>query len=219
MNKQFKAFVFDLDGVIVDTAKYHFLSWRELAKELGFEIPDSLNEDLKGLGRMESLEKVLKYHSGNPTDQDLVDWAHRKNEIYLDNISHIGPGDSLPGVIEFLQDCRDSGLKTALGSGSKNARAILVRLELTHMFSAVCDGNDISRSKPDPEIFQCACAAIEMDPADVVVFEDATSGLEAARRCGTATVGVGDPDVLGAADHVIPGFTNTTVNAILDALK
>ena len=219
MSQSYKAFIFDLDGVIVDTARYHFLSWRQLATQMNFEIPDSLDEDLKGLGRMESLDKVLAFYSGSVTDEEKTELARRKNDMYLDNISHISPGDTLPGVEEFIRTARERGIKTSLGSGSKNAKAIIARLGIEDLFDAMCDGTDISRSKPDPQIFQCACAALGVEPSDAVVFEDATSGIEAAKRCGTATVGVGDESILGDADTNIPGFEGISVDSILESLS
>lgn len=219
MSRTIQAFIFDLDGVIVDTARYHFESWKQLAHELGFEIPDSLNEELKGLGRMESLDKVLAYGNGQVSDDKKEEYAARKNNIYLDNISHIAPGDTLPGVLEFLADTRRHGIRIALGSGSKNAGSIIERLQLTDTFDAVCDGNDISRSKPDPEIFQCACRALNVSPEHAIVFEDAAAGIEAAKHCGTVTVGIGDPENLENADHVIPGFTGISVRDILASIS
>ena len=219
MTTHYEAFIFDLDGVIVDTAKYHFLSWRTLAGMLGFEIPDSLNEDLKGLGRMESLDMVLKFSPVEVADDEKTQLAAKKNDIYLDNISHISPGDTLPGVIPFLTKARELGIKIALGSGSRNAGAIIQRLEIQGLFDAICDGNDITMSKPDPEIFDCACKALGVSPANAIVFEDATSGIQAAQSCGTATVGVGSRENLPDADYVIPGFVNVTVESILEAVS
>lgn len=219
MEHQIKAFIFDLDGVIVDTAVYHFQSWKQLAAQHNFQIPESLHEDLKGLGRMESLEKVLVYYDNEPSQAQKVEMARVKNDMYLDNISHISEGDTLPGVGAFLRKAKASGLKLAIGSGSKNARPILERLGITDMFDAICDGTNITRSKPDPEIFQCACRSLGVDPEHAVVFEDATSGIEAARECGTFTVGIGSADILGEADLVMPSLNNVEPEDILTKLE
>ena len=138
--------------------------------------------------------------------------------MYLDNISHISDGDTLPGVGEFLRKAKKAGLKLAIGSGSKNARPILMRLGITEMFDAICDGTNIARSKPDPEIFQCACRSLGVSPADAVVFEDATSGIEAARSCGTLTVGIGDPEILNEADIVMPSLNGVEPEDVLKQL-
>lgn len=219
MDHHIKAFIFDLDGVIVDTAVYHFQSWKQLAAQYNFKIPESLHEDLKGLGRMESLEKVLVYSESEPSHDEKVKMARIKNDMYLDNISHISEGDTLPGVGAFLRKAKAAGLKLAIGSGSKNARPILERLGITDMFDAICDGTNISRSKPDPEIFQCACKSLGVDPKYAVVFEDATSGLEAAKGCGTFTVGIGRAEILGEADLVMPSLNNVEPEDILTKLE
>jgi beta-phosphoglucomutase len=218
MKHQIQAFIFDLDGVIVDTAIYHFQSWKQLAARHHFEIPDSLAEDLKGLGRMESLDKVLVYRDAETSSEEKIEMARDKNDMYLENISHISHGDTLPGVDTFLSQAKADGLKLAIGSGSKNARPILERLGITDMFDAICDGTNISRSKPDPEIFQCACKSLKVDPQNAVVFEDATSGIQAARSCGTLTVGIGDPGILGDAHIVMPSLNNVSPADILKQL-
>jgi len=218
MQQKIEAFIFDLDGVIVDTAVYHFDSWKQLAALHNFEIPESLHEDLKGLGRMESLDKVLVYKNGDTSQKEMVELARVKNDMYLDNISHISEGDTLPGVIEFLQKAKSAGLKLAVGSGSKNARPILKRLGITGMFDAICDGTDITMSKPDPEIFQCACKAVSVEPSRAIVFEDATSGVEAAKACGTYTVGLGDPEILNKADIVLDSLIDVEPNDVIKQL-
>jgi beta-phosphoglucomutase len=218
MENKIKALIFDLDGVIVDTTQFHFNSWVALAKEMGFEIPQSLDEELKGLGRIESLQKVLEHRD---TDTPRADWprlAARKNELYLSNISHLSAGDTLPGLIEFLKDARAHGMLLAIGSGSKNARPILARLEITDMFNIICDGTDTGRSKPDPEVFQCACRELGVSPGEAIVFEDAVSGIEAALSCGTRVVGIGESSVLNRADLVLPSLEHIKVEDILQKL-
>jgi len=211
-----KAFIFDLDGVIVDTARFHYYSWVELTQELGFEIPASLAEDVKGLGRMESLELVLKHSPIDYDDEQKKELAAKKNAIYLNLISHIGAGDTLPGVDQFLDTARKGDLMLAVGSGSKNARPILHRLGITDKFNEICDGTDTKRSKPDPEVFQCAMSKLRVEPSETVVFEDAVSGVQAAKTSGAFCVGIGDPEVLGKADVVYSSFDDFTVNDILN---
>lgn len=218
MNSTIRGFIFDLDGVIVDTAHHHFLSWRALADQLGFEIPDELDHDLKGLGRMESLEKVLAFRSEPTPESEWAELAVRKNKMYLEQISHLSQGDTLPGVMEFIQSARELGIALAIGSGSKNARPILTTLGISNQFNSVCDGTDIKNSKPDPEVFQCACSKLGLSPSQAVVFEDAESGVEAARRCGTAVVGLGDKNRLGTADLVLDSLDGVSATDILEKL-
>jgi len=218
MLNKITALIFDLDGVIVDTARFHFASWRLLAGELGFEIPSSLNEELKGLGRIESLQKVLKYRTVETPETELPELANRKNDLYLSNITHLSAGDTLPGVIEFLEDARGQGMLLAIGSGSKNARPILTRLGITEMFNFICDGTDTERSKPDPEVFQCACRGLGVSPENAIVFEDAVSGIEAALSCGTRAVGIGESDVLTEAELVLPSLEGIRIKEILQKL-
>ena len=139
-----------------------------------------------------------------------------KNDIYLDKIRHVQSGDTLPGVRNFLDEAMERGIALAVGSGSKNARPILERLGITDLFQAICDGTDISRSKPDPEVFQCAMGKLNVPGQNTVVFEDAASGIEAARAAGTHTVGIGNTTNLGAADVVYDAFTSFNVSDILN---
>jgi len=215
MGDKIKALIFDLDGVIVDTARFHFTSWKVLARDLGFEIPDSLDEELKGLGRIESLQKVLRYRTTDTPEEEWPDLARRKNDLYLSYISHLSAGDTLPGVIEFLTDAQARGMLLAIGSGSKNARPILARLGITDMFNSICDGTDTVRSKPDPQVFQCACNALGVSPSEAIVFEDAVSGIEAALSCGTRVVGIGEPGVLQRAELVLPSLENIKIEDII----
>lgn len=219
MNTSIRGFIFDLDGVIVDTAHHHFLSWRQLSAQMGFEIPDSLDHDLKGLGRMESLEKVLAFRNVDTPKSEWADLAARKNVMYLEEISHLSDGDTLPGVIEFLESARNHGLALAIGSGSKNARPILTTLGISDRFNAICDGTDISRSKPDPEVFQCACTKLGISPSEAVVFEDARSGVEAARTLGAYVVGIGHKDQLGDAHLILPSLDGISATDILTKLS
>jgi beta-phosphoglucomutase len=220
MKRTIQALVFDLDGVIVDTAKYHFLSWRQFAQNHGFDIPDKLNDRLKGLSRMEALEEVMQYAPESlNTEGDAVAFAKEKNDIYLDHLTDLSHDEILPGVQEFLVSARKEGVRLGLGSGSKNAANILSRLEISHLFDAICDGNDIQRSKPDPEVFLLACERLGVEPEHTVVFEDAEVGIEAAIAGGMLPVGVGAPDQLPHAAVIIPGFSDLDAASFLRTLE
>ncbi len=203
----FKACIFDLDGVIVDTAKFHYLAWRRLAQEYGFTFSPADNEQLKGVSRIRSLEILLEVGGINHlSEEEKQQAAQRKNAWYVDYISTLSPDEILPGVTDFLEELRSSGIRIALGSASKNAGLILQRLELTAYFDAVIDGNKVSKAKPDPEIFLLGARALEVPAEQCIVFEDALAGIEAAKRAGMYCVGIGDPETLQAADMVLPGF-------------
>lgn len=201
-----KGAIFDLDGVIVDTAKYHYLAWSWLAGELGFVFEEKDNERLKGVSRMKSLEILLDIGGLQFSDLEKQDLADRKNLKYLEYIAAMDESELLPGAKQYLIGLKSRGTKIALGSASKNARLILDNMGIFELFDAVIDGNKVSRAKPDPEVFLNACRELQLRPADCVVFEDAVSGVEAAQRAGIPVVGVGDPQTLAAADRVIGGL-------------
>lgn len=214
-----KACIFDLDGVIVDTAKYHFQAWRRLANELGFDFSEADNEQLKGVSRMESLDIILGWGGITPSKEQKLELADRKNEWYKDLISHMQPGEILPGVPEFLDDLQRHGIRIALGSASKNAGAVIQSIGLEDCFEVIVDGRQTTRSKPDPQVFQLAAAELGLQPAACIVFEDADSGIEAALAGGFYAVGVGSPEVLGKAHMVIPGFAGLAWSDVLNTLK
>jgi beta-phosphoglucomutase len=213
-----KGFVFDLDGVIVDTAIHHFQSWKKIMKELGVEIADSDDLHTRGAGRMESLEYLLQQYKIQLTDEQKQYWAARKNDIYVEAINGITPHDLLPGALSFLKASRSQGLLLALGSASKNARPVLKKLGVEEYFDAILDGNSAKESKPHPEIFLNACTALGLDPKSVVVFEDAAKGIQAALGAGCYAVGIGDPVSLSAAQIVIPGLDHASPSNIIDQL-
>ena len=214
MNK-IKAFIFDLDGVIVDTAKYHYLAWKDLANSLGFDFTENDNERLKGVSRVRSLEILLEIGGKEFDEQTKVELAARKNNQYVGLISKMTPLEILPGVTNFLQSAKDTGIKIVLGSASKNAPLILEKIELDHFFDAVIDGNKVSRAKPDPEVFLKGAEAVKTNPNECIVFEDALAGIEAAKNAGMIAVGVGDSNILVGADTVIQGFNGLTINRLL----
>jgi beta-phosphoglucomutase len=209
-----KACIFDLDGVIVDTAVYHYKAWKKLANQLGFDITEHQNEQLKGVSRVRSLELILQWGGVTKTAEEQEELASLKNSWYVGMISKMTPAEILPGAKEFLEACRNAGLKTALGSASKNSMMILEKINLVDMFDAVIDGNKVSKAKPDPEVFLKGAEAVGVAPANCVVFEDAIAGVEAAKNGGMKAVGVGSPDVLTEADMVISGLNEMTVERL-----
>lgn len=209
------AFLFDLDGVLVDTARFHYQAWRRLANELGFDISEEFNETLKGISRMESLDMILAEGNQILPDNQKLQLAAQKNDWYLELVKQMTPDDILPGVTAFFLQVRQAGLKTALGSVSKNAGLILERVGLANALDKVIDGNKITRSKPDPEVFLAGAAELNVQPANCVVFEDAVAGIEAAKRAGMRAVGIGSPRLLMRADLVVSGFDHLTVAQVL----
>jgi len=201
------ACIFDLDGVLVDTAKYHYLAWKRLAEELGFFFSEANNERLKGVSRMASLDILLEVGGiTHLSAQDKLTMADRKNRWYVEYISKMTPDEVLPGALDFLQQLKAAGIKIALGSASKNAGMILQRANIAAFFDVVIDGNKISKAKPDPEVFLLGARELGVHPSACIVFEDAVAGIEAAIRAGMKCVGVGDPAILHRATIVIPGF-------------
>lgn len=211
-----RGFIFDLDGVIVDTAKHHFQSWKSIMQELGVEISAEDDKHTRGASRMESLEYLIQKYGVKMTSEEKESWAVKKNSIYLASIENITPADLLPGVLTFLEDARKEGFKLALGSASKNAKAVLGKLEVENRFDAILDGNDTTRSKPDPEIFIKGCEALQLPPSEVVVFEDAAKGVQAAIDAGCHVVGIGSPDILAKAAMTIEGLHQTDPKRITD---
>ncbi|MCE3202165.1 beta-phosphoglucomutase [Paenibacillus sonchi] len=206
MLEHMKGAIFDLDGVIVDTAKYHYLAWRSLAADLGFEFTEAHNERLKGVSRMRSLDILLEIGGLEFDEAEKAAMAERKNRRYVDYISRLDDSELLPGVREYLGRLKERGIGIALGSASKNAVFILDKLKITGLFDAVVDGNTVSRAKPDPEVFQTACRRLRLQPADCVVFEDAEAGVAAARAAGMRVVGISKREMLAGADVVITGL-------------
>ncbi len=201
-----KACLFDLDGVIVDTAKYHYLAWRRLCNELGFDLSEAENESLKGISRVESLEILLRKGGVSLAQTEKEAMMSRKNGWYLEYVDAMHADEILPGVREFLTSVKKSGRKIGLGSASKNALPILEKIGVMPLFDVVIDGTQVSKGKPDPQTFQLGASALEVHPDNCVVFEDAAAGVEAARAGGMYAIGVGDDAILTGANLVIPGF-------------
>lgn len=204
-----QAFLFDLDGVIVDTAHFHYQAWRRLANEkLGFDISEEFNESLKGVSRTESLDRILA-QGGVTLDQTTKDsYATLKNQWYVELVNQMTPADILPGIQQFLKETRAAGIKIGLGSVSKNAKPILEHIGIVDAFDAIIDGTKISKGKPDPEVFLKGAEELGVSPSECVVFEDAVAGIESGKRAGMKTVGIGQPDVLREADIVLANLNN-----------
>lgn len=209
-----KACLFDLDGVIVDTAVYHFKSWKRLADELGINFTEHDNERLKGVSRMRSLDIILEIGNVTKTDAEKEQLAARKNEWYTEMINKMKPEEVLPGAREFLELVRKAGIKTALGSASKNSGIILEKTNLAPLFDAIVDGNHVSKAKPDPEVFLKGAEAVQTQPVDCVVFEDAIAGVEAGLAGGMKVVGIGNPEILNKANLVVSGLDQMDLNKL-----
>ncbi|MBC7878707.1 MAG: beta-phosphoglucomutase [Anaerolineales bacterium] len=206
MIREMRAAIFDLDGVIVDTAKYHYLAWKRLANEYGFDFTESDNERLKGVSRIRSLEILLEIGGLTFDNIKKTKMADKKNDWYVDSISQMDASEILPGVVEYLKNIRAKGIKTAIGSASKNAPLILERLGIISLFDVIVDGNKVSKAKPDPEVFLRAANELAIHPYNCVVFEDAEAGIQAAISAGMGVVGIGKPSILKEADMVMGGF-------------
>jgi beta-phosphoglucomutase len=209
-----KACIFDLDGVIVDTAVYHYKAWKRLANQLGFDFTEEQNERLKGVSRVRSLEIILEIGGVTKTNAEKEELATMKNTWYVDMITHMKPDEVLPGAREFVEACRDAGIKTALGSASKNSMTILEKINMVNLFDAIIDGNKVSKAKPDPEVFLNGAKELGITPTDCVVFEDAIAGVEAAINGGMKVVGIGSSDVLVGANLVVSGLNKMSLEKL-----
>lgn len=213
-----KGLIFDLDGVIVDTAKYHFAAWKELADTLHIPFTKADNERLKGVSRMRSLEIILEIGGLTLSGADKAKYAAWKNDRYLEFIRKLREDEILPGAKRFLLDARAEGYKIALGSASKNTGLILENLHITELFDAIIDGNKVLKAKPDPEVFLKGAEEIGVPPAECVVFEDAEAGVRAVHNAGMTAIGIGSPEQLPEAEFCIPGFDGVTPRELLSRL-
>lgn len=211
-----KACLFDLDGVIVDTAVYHYKAWKRLADQLGLKFTEHDNELLKGVSRVRSLEIILELNHVTKTIEEQTELATQKNNWYVEMINQMTPAEILPGAKEFLEACRAAGIKTALGSASKNSGTILNKINLAGLFDAIVDGNHVSKAKPDPEVFLKGAEALGVQPSECVVFEDAIAGVEAAINGGMKVVGIGLAEVLGKANIVVSGLDKMSLEKLND---
>ena len=214
-----KAFIFDLDGVIVDTAKYHFLAWHKIASELGIEFTPEHNEELKGVSRVRSLDIILKLGKIKASQEDKNKWLAQKNKDYLSYIQHMNEDEILPGVVTILTFIKEQKQLIALGSASKNARPILEKVKILHLFDAIVDGNDVTNAKPDPEVFLIAAKLIGAKKENAIVFEDSVAGIQAANTANMVSIGIGDASVLHEAQYNFPDFTHIDLSFIETLIK
>lgn len=212
-----KGFIFDLDGVIVDTAKYHFLAWKKLANSIGVDFTEVQNEQLKGVSRIESLNKILTWGKKSISETDFNRLMAEKNTDYLSYIKKMDASEILPGVLETLQFLMDNKQPIALGSASKNSVEILNKVNLLKIFDAIVDGNAVTKAKPDPEVFLKAAEAIQIEPENCIVFEDSVAGIQAANKANMISIGIGESSVLHEADVVFRDFTEMSL-AFLETL-
>lgn len=201
---KYQGALFDLDGVLVDTAKYHYLAWKELANRLGFDFTEQQNERLKGVSRLASLDILLEIGQMKDrfTEREKEELAGEKNARYVEYISRMDASELLEGALELLRDLRMKGIKIALGSASKNAPMILDRTGIAAYFDAIIDGNSVSKAKPDPEVFKLGADKLNLPYQACVVFEDSQAGLEAAKAIGMLAIGIGEAANLTDADIV-----------------
>lgn len=214
-----KAIIFDLDGVIVDTAKFHYLAWRKLANDLGFDISEEQNEELKGVSRVHSLQKILKWGNVELSEEEFKRQMALKNENYLSYVDKMDEEEILPGVAKVIAYLRQHKVPFALGSASKNAPVILEKIGLYDQFDAIVDGNDVSKAKPDPEVFLVAAGKLNATPENCIVFEDSVAGIQAANKSGMLSIGIGDQETLGEADYVFADFTEISLEFIEKILR
>lgn len=200
-------FIFDLDGVIVDTAKYHFLAWKKLANELGFEFTQEQNELFKGVSRKRCLEILLDIGNITATQKQFDEWMVDKNSDYLEYIENMNASEILPDVRRVLDFLKDRQIPIALGSASKNARPILEKVGLLSYFNEIVDGNNVTKAKPDPEVFLIAANSLGVTPSNCVVFEDAVAGIQAANTAQMISIGIGDVHILSGAKFNFNDFT------------
>ncbi len=212
-----RAFLFDLDGVITDTSEFHFLAWQRLAREENLPFTREDNETLRGVGRRESLNLILK---GKQIPEAAARaWMDRKNNYYIELVKSMTPGNLLPGAAELLEEIHEAGLKIAIVSSSKNTPLVLERLDLKTPLDAVVDGSTVARSKPAPDLFLKAAEILSIPPAECVVVEDAAAGIEAGKRAGMLTLGLGPAERVGAADLVLPDLHQAHLASLLKSFS
>lgn len=212
-----KAFIFDLDGVIVDTAKYHFLAWQKIASQIGIEFTPEHNENLKGVSRIRSLDLILELAKIEASQESKDLWLAQKNADYLESIKNMGANEILPGIMQTLDYLKSQNQPIALGSASKNARPILEKVGIIHYFDAIVDGNEVVNAKPDPEVFLQAAKKLHMPSKNAIVFEDSLAGIQAANNAQMISIGIGSAEVLTEAQFIFPDFSHID-KAFIDTL-
>jgi beta-phosphoglucomutase len=208
-----KALIFDLDGVIVTTEHNHFIAWKRTANSLGIDFEEEHNELLKGVSRVDSLKKILELGAKTISTEEFNELLISKNDFYVDSIQDLNQTDLLPGVLSLLQESKSKGIKLGIGSSSKNANFILKLLKIDHFFDVVIDGNGVNHPKPHPEVFLNGAKALNLAPAECIVFEDAASGITAAKAGGFITIAVGNPNIAEMADTYFNDLTEVSLEA------
>ncbi len=214
-----KGFLFDLDGVLVDTAVYHYKAWKKMANDLGFDIDEEFNEQLKGISRMDSINLILKQGNVSLSEGEIHDLATLKNEAYVEMVDQMTAEEILPGIPELFVQLKKAGIKIALGSASKNAPRILKTIGLIDEFDAIVDGNSVSKSKPDPEVFLKGAEALGLANVECIVVEDAYAGVEAAHSAGMKAIGIGTKTNLPNADIILPSFEGIVLEELIKDLE
>lgn len=214
-----KGILFDLDGVIVDTAVYHYSAWRRMANELGFDIDEEFNETLKGISRMDSIDRILEKGGVTLPKEEILKLATKKNDWYVEMVEQMTTDEILPGIESIIKQIKDSGLKMALGSASKNAPKILVKIGLMDKFDAIVDGNSVTKSKPDPEVFLKGAEALGLKNEECLVIEDAFAGIEAAHAARMKAIGIGSKENLPNADMNLSSFDGENLSDLLKKLQ
>ena len=214
-----KAFLFDLDGVLVDTAKYHYLAWKKIANELNIEFTPKHNESLKGVSRVRSLDIILELGKVKASQEDKDKWLIQKNEDYLSYLVNLDESEILPGVLPILKFLKEIKQPIALASASKNAKPILEKTGILSYFDAIVDGNDVTNAKPDPEVFLIAARLLNINPEDAIVFEDSLAGIQAANIGKMTSIGIGSAAILHEAKYIFKDFTKIDLSFIEDLIK
>ncbi|NCP21514.1 MAG: beta-phosphoglucomutase [Flavobacteriales bacterium CG_4_9_14_0_2_um_filter_35_242] len=214
-----KAVIFDLDGVVVDTAKFHFVAWNDIAKQFGFEISSHQNEQLKGVSRIKSLDLILEWGHIKLSQEQKTLLLNQKNEAYLAAINLLNKTDILPGILEILTYLKSKNIPVALGSASKNALPILQKLGISTLFNVIVDGNIVQKAKPDPEVFMQAANKLHVLPKHCLVIEDAKAGIDAANNAKMTSIGIGNKEILINASYVLEDTSKLSKKFIDELLK
>lgn len=209
-----KGFIFDLDGVITDTAELHYLAWKNLADSMRWAFDREVNEKLRGVSRMDSINIIKEHNGAAVSDEKLVELATLKNDLYVESLNQMTPSDYLPGAQELLNLLREEGFLVALGSASKNSAKVLTQLGAKKYFDVIGDGNSVSKSKPAPDIFLYGAEKLGLEPDECIVYEDAESGVDAARSGGFHSVGIGPEERVGHADVRFDTMKEATLYAV-----
>ena len=215
-NKQNRAFIFDLDGVITETSEFHYMAWKTICKKIGYDLTRKKNEELKGVNRSKCLDMIMEWAKIRLSEKEIESLLEAKNKIYKDYIKDLNENDVCEGVLNFINDAIKNNIKIALYSASRNAKRILCQLKIIDLFTVIIDGNNVSNAKPDPEGFKIAADLTKTNTKDCVVFEDSISGIEGANKLNMYTVGIGSRDVLKNADVVYKGFKNLKIKDIIN---